>query len=161
MTVRNEDYARKVNSLEGHGNNISRRSGSRSPLKSPSPTPGSGNVDERDSQIDFLNSIIVDMQRKNDEYRAKIQILETTPLEFSKSPLPVNGKTSVLRAPPRMFCDICEVFDRHETEDCPKQATDYNDHSKFGGVRGPSSRPYCDNCEVFGHANDECDNEEF
>lgn len=32
--------------------------------------------EDKDMQIDFLNSIIVDMQRKNDEYRAKIQILE-------------------------------------------------------------------------------------
>lgn len=37
-------------------------------------------VEERDSaqgQVDFLNSIIVDMQRKNDELKARVELLET------------------------------------------------------------------------------------
>ena len=46
----------------------------------------------------------------------------------------------------RMYCDICEEFDVHETEDCPKQASDPDQNSKHGVARG-SERPYCDACE--------------
>ena len=31
-----------------------------------------------------------------------------------------NGVSS-RAVPPRMFCDICDLFDLHETEDCPTQ----------------------------------------
>ena len=46
----------------------------------------------------------------------------------------------------RMYCDICEEFDVHETEDCPVQASEPDQNSKHGAVRG-SERPYCDACE--------------
>lgn len=52
-------------------------------------------------------------------------------------------------AAPRMFCDICEQFDLHETEDCPRQAQDFLDTEKV--VKPPKKtsveRPYCENCE--------------
>lgn len=70
---------------------------------------------------------------------------------------------SIVRGP-RPFCDICEVFDKHETEDCPRQASDTvetSGHSRHGGPKGMSSRPFCDNCEMFGHTEAECDIEEF
>lgn len=62
---------------------------------------------------------------------------------------------------PRLFCDICDMFDLHDTDDCPKQASSefdsppmllntssvaYNQHSHYGGARGVQ-RPFCDNCE--------------
>jgi CAP-Gly domain-containing linker protein 1 len=31
-----------------------------------------------------------------------------------------NGVSS-RQAAPRLFCDICDEFDLHDTEDCPKQ----------------------------------------
>ena len=52
--------------------------------------------------------------------------------------------------PPRLFCDICDVFDEHDTDDCPLQAaSDSPPHSLHHGKRAPggSDRPYCDNCE--------------
>lgn len=52
--------------------------------------------------------------------------------------------------PPRLFCDICDVFDEHDTDDCPLQtASDSPQHSMHHGKRAPggSDRPYCDNCE--------------
>jgi len=53
--------------------------------------------------------------------------------------------------PPRLFCDICDVFDEHDTDDCPLQATssDSPSHSMHHGGRAPggSDRPYCNNCE--------------
>jgi len=73
---------------------------------------------------------------------------------------------------PRLFCDICDLFDLHDTEDCPKQASDdvietpsmmlyidspsSNEHSRHGGRR-EQSRPYCEVCEIFGHATGDCD----
>ena len=52
--------------------------------------------------------------------------------------------------PPRLFCDICDVFDEHDTDDCPLQAaSDSPPHSMHHSKRTPggSDRPYCDNCE--------------
>lgn len=52
--------------------------------------------------------------------------------------------------PPRLFCDICDVFDEHDTDDCPLQAaSDSPPHTMHHGKRAPggSDRPYCDNCE--------------
>ena len=47
----------------------------------------------------------------------------------------------------RSFCDICDVFDLHETEDCPLQSNeDDGGGSKNRGARG-MERPYCDSCE--------------
>lgn len=53
--------------------------------------------------------------------------------------------------PPRVYCDICEEFDLHETEDCPTQAMDddldeqqTHTHSH---AKNAQPRPYCDNCE--------------
>ncbi|KAI8497802.1 Serine/threonine-protein kinase haspin [Branchiostoma belcheri] len=31
--------------------------------------------------------------------------------------------------PPRLFCDICDVFDEHDTDDCPKQATEFEEYA--------------------------------
>ena len=53
--------------------------------------------------------------------------------------------------PPRLFCDICDVFDEHDTDDCPLQATtsDSPPNSMYHGDRAPggSDRPYCNTCE--------------
>lgn len=52
-------------------------------------------------------------------------------------------------AAPRMFCDICDQFDLHETEDCPRQAQDFLDTEKVvkSTKKVPVERPYCENCE--------------
>lgn len=50
--------------------------------------------------------------------------------------------------PPRMFCDICDQFDLHETEDCPLQAQDPEPPKPIQKEKKKSiSRPYCENCE--------------
>ena len=47
-----------------------------------------------------------------------------------------------------MYCDICDQFDLHETEDCPKQAQDPEPPKPLKtGKKVPVERPYCDNCE--------------
>lgn len=50
---------------------------------------------------------------------------------------------------PRLFCDICDEFDLHDTEDCPTQC---NDVAPTAGARklpgqNTSERPYCETCE--------------
>lgn len=49
---------------------------------------------------------------------------------------------------PRLFCDICDEFDKHDTEDCPLQAMDMDDPppTLSRGSRH-STRSYCDICE--------------
>ena len=62
---------------------------------------------------------------------------------------------------PRLFCDICDVFDLHDTDDCPKQAMsdDSPPASSYHGNRH-ETRPYCDICESFGHWTQDCDDEQ-
>ena len=129
-------------------------------------------TDNYEQQIEFLNSVIVDMQKKNDELRNRVSVLEEIGMscghsvrsntcvtgleEFDssfQSRVQVNGH---IRAP-RMFCDICDVFDLHETEECPQQATEteLSSHSYFHASR-TEHRPYCDHCERFGHINSNC-----
>lgn len=55
-----------------------------------------------------------------------------------------------MSVPPRMFCDICDQFDLHETEDCHRQDQDsFDDQQKppKGEKKVPAPRPYCENCE--------------
>ena len=75
-----------------------------------------------------------------------------------------NGLPRSAEKAPRLYCDICEEFDVHDTDDCPVQcsgggAADERDdgtHSKHHGARN-QQRPYCDNCEEFSHATEDCD----
>lgn len=72
--------------------------------------------------------------------------------------IPVKRKPA-----PRLFCDICDVFDEHDTEDCPIQSSDNspahtmpqvnasnvtatNDDGKKKRIL-PPARKYCENCE--------------
>ncbi|XP_018361118.1 PREDICTED: restin homolog isoform X3 [Trachymyrmex cornetzi] len=118
--------------------------------------------DTAKSQIDFLNSIIVDMQRKNESLLCKIEVLEMG--------VPANEAEDYTRstldkrmAAPRMFCDICDQFDLHETEDCPRQAQDFMESAERT-VKTPKKqsveRPYCETCEMFGHDTRDCDDAE-
>lgn len=44
--------------------------------KTKSPSPLADGDENLQSQVDFLNSVIVDMQRKNDELKSKLELLE-------------------------------------------------------------------------------------
>lgn len=52
---------------------------------------------------------------------------------------------------PRSYCDICEEFDSHETEDCPTQCSEVDlppRRSKNSKERKlPPPRDFCDNCD--------------
>ncbi|XP_064651495.1 CAP-Gly domain-containing linker protein 1-like isoform X19 [Lineus longissimus] len=110
-----------------------------------------------EGQVAFLNSVIVDIQRKNEDLQARLQAMESGVLNGSDL-----GESPPLRhSAPRLFCDICDVFDLHDTEDCPKQTmSDYETpEPHHPGVRG-EERPYCDICEMFGHWTADCDDEQ-
>ncbi len=50
--------------------------------------------------------------------------------------------------PPRLYCDICDEFDQHDTGDCPLQAQDPDDsYNTQHHAHRSHERPYCDNCE--------------
>ena len=92
--------------------------------KSPSPIRSSTSQDpEEKGQIDFLNSVIVDMQRKNDELKTKLELYERAGFvtdDIAEDLYMLNGVSS-RQVAPRLFCDICDEFDKHDTEDCPTQ----------------------------------------
>ena len=52
------------------------------------------------------------------------------------------------KPPPRLFCDICDIFDAHDTDDCPIQAQeDDGPAPSYHHLERGDSRPYCDTCE--------------
>lgn len=48
----------------------------------------------------------------------------------------------------RLFCDICDMFDQHDTDDCPTQSSGAPDDqgTQYHGNRN-EERAYCDICE--------------
>ncbi|XP_053694329.1 restin homolog isoform X3 [Sabethes cyaneus] len=119
---------------------------------------------ESDAQINFLNSIIADMQRKNEKLTQRIEAMERTSIEGNSNNR--SFEFDKRKPAPRMFCDICDEFDQHETEDCPKQCSDSPPESlKHPSADSkerklPPPRKYCDGCEVFGHELGECPDDE-
>ncbi|KAK4875245.1 hypothetical protein RN001_011667 [Aquatica leii] len=113
-----------------------------------------------EGQIQFLNSIIADMQRKSQEQQARIQLLESGYSPAATEELRLFGVPQVQghQRPPRIYCDICELFDDHETEDCPLQATGIDVPSTYSRRTraAPSNRSYCEICEIFGHCTEDC-----
>ncbi|XP_054145099.1 CAP-Gly domain-containing linker protein 1 isoform X1 [Melozone crissalis] len=124
--------------------------------------PGSEEI-AREKQIDFLNSVIVDLQRRNEELNLKIQRMCEAALNGNEEEINNydSEEESLSKKKPRLFCDICGCFDLHDTEDCPTQAQALEEppHSAHHGSRR-EERPYCDTCEVFGHWTADCNDDE-
>ncbi|XP_030623923.1 CAP-Gly domain-containing linker protein 1 [Chanos chanos] len=114
-----------------------------------------------EGQINFLNSVIVDLQRKNEELKVKLEKMVLTEFNGNDENDGFGGERSKKKAPPRVFCDICDCFDLHDTEDCPTQtqSPDSPPHTTYHGSRG-DERPYCDICEAFGHWTDSCNDDQ-
>lgn len=122
--------------------------------------------DSAESQIDFLNSVIVDLQRKNEQLKVQLEKLAEASLNGNVADDVNNFECldetqTKKKPPPRLFCDICDCFDLHDTEDCPTQAqvSEFPPHSTYHGSR-KDDRPYCDTCEVFGHWTNNCNDDE-
>ncbi|PFX23382.1 CAP-Gly domain-containing linker protein 1-like isoform X2 [Stylophora pistillata] len=116
-----------------------------------------------EAQVDFLNSVIVDLQRKNEEAEKKIELFMMGNVPDTNGTLNLSDDDEPARPGirQRLFCDICDVFDQHDTDDCPLQSSDAPDNlgTQYHGNRN-EDRPYCDICEVFGHWTQDCDDEE-
>ncbi|XP_075885691.1 CAP-Gly domain-containing linker protein 1 isoform X2 [Nelusetta ayraudi] len=116
-----------------------------------------------EGQINFLNSVIVDLQRKNEDLKVKLKKLALA--EFNGNDENDGFYEGVSKrekkATPRLFCDICDCFDLHDTEDCPTQAQspDSVPHTAYHG-NPADERPYCDICEAFGHATESCNDDQ-
>ncbi|KAM8865534.1 CAP-Gly domain-containing linker protein 1 isoform 4-T5 [Synchiropus picturatus] len=122
--------------------------------------------DDAEGQIQFLNSVIVDLQRKNQELKEKLEKMATAALNGNNQSELDNYNSAEKehvkkKPPPRLFCDICDCFDLHDTEDCPTQMQmpDSPPHTSYHGNKG-EERPYCDICEVFGHWTDSCNDDQ-
>jgi CAP-Gly domain-containing linker protein 1 len=61
-------------------------------------------------QVDFLNSVIVDMQRKNDELKGKMDLLESAGVfdAIDINDLIMMNGVDRGKVAPRLFCDICD-----------------------------------------------------
>ncbi|XP_036451165.1 CAP-Gly domain-containing linker protein 1 isoform X1 [Colossoma macropomum] len=114
-----------------------------------------------EGQINFLNSVIVDLQRKNEELKVKLKKMALAEFNGNEENEGSGEVKKKKKPPPRVFCDICDCFDLHDTEDCPTQmqSPDSPPHSTYHGSRS-SERPYCDICEAFGHWTDSCNDDQ-
>ncbi|XP_051972533.1 CAP-Gly domain-containing linker protein 1-like isoform X1 [Xyrauchen texanus] len=114
-----------------------------------------------EGQINFLNSVIVDLQRKNEELKVKLKKMALTEFNGNDENDGLGEVKKKKKSPPRVFCDICDCFDLHDTEDCPTQtqSPDSPPHTTYHGSRG-GERPYCDICEAFGHWTDSCNDDQ-
>ncbi|XP_054466235.1 CAP-Gly domain-containing linker protein 1 isoform X4 [Anoplopoma fimbria] len=119
-----------------------------------------------ESQIEFLNSVIVELQRKNEDLKDKLETMAAAALN-GNNPSELDNYDShdkvptKKKLPPRLFCDICDCFDLHDTEDCPTQMQmpDSPQHTTYHGSKG-EERSYCDICEVFGHRTESCNDDQ-
>ncbi|XP_016299571.1 CAP-Gly domain-containing linker protein 1-like isoform X2 [Sinocyclocheilus anshuiensis] len=114
-----------------------------------------------EGQINFLNSVILDLQRKNEELKVKLKKMALTEFNGNDENDGLGEVKKKKKAPPRVFCDICDCFDLHDTEDCPTQmqSPDSPPHTTYHGSRS-GERPYCDICEAFGHWTDSCNDDQ-
>lgn len=128
-----------------------------------------------------MNSIIADQQKiiadqkeTIEEQKRQLLLIDTTPgtpmASLSRYGCPDSRSLSkeVFRSfapkPIRTYCDICEEFDKHETNDCPDREywlKELRSHTVTSPVAGPVpkkavERPYCERCEAFLHNTDEC-----
>jgi CAP-Gly domain-containing linker protein 1 len=116
--------------------------------------------EELKQQVEFLNSVIVDLQNKL-EAAENLALGHLQGEEGHYEYEDQNSHESSVyngQPPPRLFCDICDVFDQHDTDDCPLQAGEFDElaaHSQHHGER-QVERPYCETCEAFGHQTYEC-----
>ena len=116
-----------------------------------------------EEQVEFLNSIIVDLQNKNQKANETIALLEAGDEAILLHGLESESDDELMVKPRftmRKFCDICDVFDEHETDECPLQESGED----TGGIQHHGDRnherPYCGICEMFGHWSEDCNDEQ-
>ncbi|KAL5111747.1 CAP-Gly domain-containing linker protein 1 [Taenia crassiceps] len=125
------------------------------------PTGGPTAYDSYDNQVNFLNSIIIDLHAKNADLEQRLRDAIEHPGGVGtgeKTGMKVEARKPVAKM--RYWCDNCEVFDFHDTEQCQHEPTVTRRSvvHKLARHIGPSSnRVYCENCGVFDrHTTAEC-----
>ncbi|KAI1704971.1 CAP-Gly domain-containing protein [Ditylenchus destructor] len=129
-------------------------------------------VDKLDSAVTFLNSII-------SEQNATIQKLKADLADPQASKDRIEGSDFASKPKPlkmRSYCDNCEVFDEHDTSECPVEqarqqemrqhtvtspGAPFSVESSARGIKGKKPvihRPFCDHCEAFVHETADCPN---
>ncbi|XP_077456066.1 CAP-Gly domain-containing linker protein 1 isoform X4 [Stigmatopora argus] len=129
-----------------------------------------GRDKDTEAEVDFLNSVIIDLRKNNLDLKDQLEKMAAAALNGNNADEPddfdgeendsVRKKKKKKKLAPRLFCDICDCFDLHDTEDCPAQAQlpDSPPHTTYHGVKG-AERPYCETCEVFGHRSEDCNDD--
>ncbi|CAF0767614.1 unnamed protein product [Didymodactylos carnosus] len=121
-----------------------------------------------EKQIEFSNSVISDLRNENEKLKKDL-IFAKNPFVTSNETIGnrdenIDGfKTKTLL--PRLYCDMCEVFDQHDTDDCPKQSSiteEHQNHTNNSNSARSSKvdRLYCAKCEEFDHVCDDADPDE-
>ncbi|KRX70205.1 CAP-Gly domain-containing linker protein 1 [Trichinella sp. T6] len=102
--------------------------------------------------LEFLESIIANENVEIDRFMNHPGLNCSNTLQ--ENFVDPQSDTSALRQL-RKFCDVCEIFDAHDTEECELYKQELMNHSNYGG--DPLAvRPYCDRCEMFGHLTESC-----
>ncbi|KAL1235423.1 CAP-Gly domain-containing linker protein [Trichinella spiralis] len=97
--------------------------------------------------IEFLESIIANQKVEIDRFTNHPGLNCSNTLQ--ENFIDPQSDVSALRQL-RKFCDVCEIFDAHDTEECELYKQELMNHSNYGG--DPLAlRPYCERCEMFGH----------
>ncbi|RDD47306.1 Restin-like protein [Trichoplax sp. H2] len=126
-----------------------------------------------EKQVNFLNDVIVDMQKKIVDASDSIQKLEKKLVEKeashditkNKSPLGSPNFSKKGRPSERPYCSFCEVFDAHSSDNCPKLDSSslsssprrYNRFSRFSS--SSNDFLFCDICGQSGHSAENCDDD--
>ena len=108
---------------------------------------------ETSQELEFLRKIVATKEHEVDGLKRRLE-LALSPAALLEMVTPKKKEV-----PKRMYCDICESFDQHETEECPKQAMDEADGPSKrpeGMKKKPAPREYCDQCEEFDHSTESC-----
>ncbi|VDD76216.1 unnamed protein product [Mesocestoides corti] len=170
-------FMERVRRAEKKVERFEKETQAKSPINPRSPSPvsngrgtsrtsasGGANRSSHDSQLNFLNSIIVDLHAKNAELEQQLRSAlenhsrgdaneKTKPLQKAKEKHTSSSKL-------RFWCDNCEVFDLHDTEQCPNEPQFSRSnvvHRLARNVVPSTDRKYCDNCGIFDlHNTEEC-----
>jgi CAP-Gly domain-containing linker protein 1 len=100
--------------------------------------------EELETKTSYYESVIAELHQKIAEYESMLYVTEEQENESIAQLAQVVEQPVKLKAP-RLFCDICDEFDLHDTEDCPKQAMTEKEqaaHSMHNAKK--STRSYCD-----------------
>ncbi|KAL3319105.1 CAP-GLY domain-containing linker protein 1 [Cichlidogyrus casuarinus] len=115
---------------------------------------------DQSQHVAFLNDIIASLHLKLESLQNKYDRLTTFENDLDFEDERKTGK-SVKKI--RVYCDVCEVFDAHETEACPVGEVEasegqYIPSSKANKLnRIVAVRVYCEHCGVFDqHDSAEC-----